>query len=120
MLKKLNSDRRVDRGAKWSPVFGRYSFLAPDCDGQVISVGDEVVVSKRLEETTKFGKSIRDRVYQTLLTSVQIGPGCVPNRNALSSLVTSGYTELRRSRAPKRIPQHPSSPYLSLSCHSKL
>ncbi|KAI7378299.1 MOSC domain-containing protein [Hortaea werneckii] len=23
MLKKLNSDRRVDRGAKWSPVFGR-------------------------------------------------------------------------------------------------
>ncbi|RMY77350.1 hypothetical protein D0863_01345 [Hortaea werneckii] len=54
MLKKLNSNRRVDQGTKWSPVFGRYSFLAPDSNGQSITVGDEVVVSKRLEETTKF------------------------------------------------------------------
>ncbi|GAB1735315.1 hypothetical protein NU219Hw_g2954t1 [Hortaea werneckii] len=55
MLKKLNSNRRVDQGTKWSPVFGRYSFLAPDSNGQSVSVGDEVMVSKRLEETTKFG-----------------------------------------------------------------
>ncbi|KAI7338542.1 MOSC domain-containing protein [Hortaea werneckii] len=54
MLKKLNSNRRVDQGTKWSPVFGRYSFLAADSDWHSISVGDEVTVSKRLEETTKF------------------------------------------------------------------
>lgn len=60
MLKKLNSNRRVDQGTKWSPVFGRYSFLAPDSNGQSITVGDEVVVSKRLEETTKFGESTSD------------------------------------------------------------
>jgi len=54
MLKKLNSNRRVDQGTKWSPVFGRYSFLAADSNGHYISVGDDVTVSKRLEETTKF------------------------------------------------------------------
>lgn len=55
MLKKLNSNRRVDPGMKWSPVFGRYSFLHHDSDGHTVSVGDEVVVSKKNDERTKFG-----------------------------------------------------------------
>jgi uncharacterized protein YcbX len=55
MLKKLSSNRRVDPGCKWSPVFGRYSFLHPSCDGHAINVGDEVVVSKRNDDRTAFG-----------------------------------------------------------------
>lgn len=57
ILKKLQSDRRVDPGAKYSPIFGRYGFL-DTIDGETrISVGDEVRVSKRNEERTRFGKS---------------------------------------------------------------
>jgi len=54
VLKKLQSDRRVDSGAKYSPVFGRYSFLHGDDEGEVISVGDEVVVTKRNDKRTVF------------------------------------------------------------------
>ncbi|KAK5743441.1 hypothetical protein LTR17_002616 [Elasticomyces elasticus] len=54
MLKKLASNRRVDPGMKWSPVFGRYSFLDAASEGNEIKVGDEVVVSKRNDERTKF------------------------------------------------------------------
>jgi uncharacterized protein YcbX len=52
ILKKLMKDRRVDRGNKWSPIFGRYAFLlgAGDQADRVtsIAVGDEVQVVKRL------------------------------------------------------------------------
>lgn len=61
ILKKLQSDRRVDPGAKWSPVFGRYAFLAKvpqeGKSAAKINVGDEVEVLKRNSERTKFGKS---------------------------------------------------------------
>ncbi|KAM7193783.1 molybdenum cofactor sulfurase [Naviculisporaceae sp. PSN 640] len=59
VLKKLMKDRRVDRGSKWSPVFGRYASVDFDQrdgndDGEVsvktISVGDEVEVTGRIEE----------------------------------------------------------------------
>ncbi|KAJ5084253.1 hypothetical protein NUU61_008832 [Penicillium alfredii] len=50
VLKKLMKDRRVDSGAKFSPVFGRYSFLDHAGDGMSIRVGDEVVVQERGEE----------------------------------------------------------------------
>ncbi|KAI0206489.1 MOSC domain-containing protein [Astrocystis sublimbata] len=54
VLKKLMRDRRVDKGNKWSPIFGRYAFLAPESsqgdDGVEIAVGDEVNVTKRLED----------------------------------------------------------------------
>lgn len=56
MLKKLSKDRRVDAGAKWTPVFGRYSFLKAEFEGAEIGVGDEVVVSKVNEERTGFGE----------------------------------------------------------------
>ncbi|EXJ80159.1 hypothetical protein A1O1_08301 [Capronia coronata CBS 617.96] len=57
ILKKLQSDRRVDPGAKWSPVFGRYGFLAKLPSGKSaaeIKVGDEVKVSERNKDRTRF------------------------------------------------------------------
>ncbi|KAK4981266.1 hypothetical protein LTR66_010124 [Elasticomyces elasticus] len=54
VLKKLQSDRRVDLGAKYKAVFGRYAFLEPGSAGRTIKVGDEVLVSRRNEERTKF------------------------------------------------------------------
>lgn len=54
VLGKLQKDRRVDTGAKYSPVFGRYSFLGKGCEGKVVRVGDEVVVTKRNGERTRF------------------------------------------------------------------
>ncbi|CAK4025900.1 related to MOSC domain [Lecanosticta acicola] len=69
ILKAMQKDRRVDPGMKYSPIFGRYSFLHHDDDadgddedggggseGNVIHVGDRVVVSKRLEERSRFEK----------------------------------------------------------------
>ncbi|KAJ5777142.1 hypothetical protein N7520_000388 [Penicillium odoratum] len=52
VLKKLMKDRRVDRGAKFSPVFGRYSFLHWTGHGDRIRVGDEVNVVARSKERT--------------------------------------------------------------------
>ncbi|OAP56618.1 hypothetical protein AYL99_08730 [Fonsecaea erecta] len=57
ILKKLQSDRRVDLGAKWSPVFGRYGFLARVPEGKSaaeIKVGDEVKIVRRNSERTRF------------------------------------------------------------------
>ncbi|KAG8629375.1 hypothetical protein KVT40_003240 [Elsinoe batatas] len=54
VLKKLQSDRRVDAGAKWSPVFGRYSFLSRDSGEGTINVGDQVKVLHRNVERTTF------------------------------------------------------------------
>lgn len=56
-LKKLMKDRRVDKGNKYSPVFGRYGFLKSSAAGQTISVGDEVTVSELNQERTTFGRS---------------------------------------------------------------
>lgn len=56
VYKKLNKDRRVDKGAKFKPVFGRYGFLKEDVVAR-IKVGDKVGVSKKAPERTVFGKS---------------------------------------------------------------
>lgn len=58
VLKKLQKDRRVDAGARWSPVFGRYTFLAPKDHGKQLSIGDEVVIVKRNPERTVWGESL--------------------------------------------------------------
>lgn len=57
VLKKLMKDRRVDKGNKYSPIFGRYGFLKGAAAGQVIAIGDEVTVSKTNKERTTFGRS---------------------------------------------------------------
>lgn len=56
VLKKLQSDRRIDIGAKWSPVFGRYSFWDPKRKSQVVKVGDRVNVSKVNDGLTVWSK----------------------------------------------------------------
>ncbi|KAF3491161.1 MOSC domain protein [Arthroderma uncinatum] len=54
VLKKLMKDRRVDKGTKYSPVFGRYGFLHQENgdDDAMIRVGDAVKVSKINAERT--------------------------------------------------------------------
>lgn len=54
IFKKLMKDRRVDKGARFSPVFGRYSFLDQSSENALIRVGDEVVVSRRVKERTTY------------------------------------------------------------------
>jgi uncharacterized protein YcbX len=53
VLKKLMKDRRVDPGVKWSPIFGRYAFLAGEEEIEV-SVGDEVEVTEHRSERSVF------------------------------------------------------------------
>ncbi|KAI4705064.1 hypothetical protein J4E89_009358 [Alternaria sp. Ai002NY15] len=45
VLKRLQKDRRIDVGAKWSPVFGRYGFWGKGRE-EVWRVGDRVNVAK--------------------------------------------------------------------------
>ncbi|KAJ0418156.1 serine hydroxymethyltransferase-domain-containing protein [Aspergillus carlsbadensis] len=54
VLKKLMADRRVDSGAKYSPVFGRYGFLDAGSDSRTVRVGDEVVVARRMQERSVY------------------------------------------------------------------
>ncbi len=56
VLKKLQRDRRVDMGVKYSPCFGRYGFRRKEDVGKRVSVGMKVAVTKVNEERTKFGK----------------------------------------------------------------
>lgn len=58
VLKKLMKDRRVDTGARFSPVFGRYSFLHWTCNEDMIRVGDEVDVVTRGKERTVTGTAL--------------------------------------------------------------
>ncbi|MCJ1280408.1 hypothetical protein MMC21_008236 [Puttea exsequens] len=67
VLKKLMRDRRVDKGAKYSPIFGRYGFLRSGDAGRKISVGDGVQVSKVNEERTTFGIIYNFRSYRETL-----------------------------------------------------
>ena len=57
VLKKMMKDRRIDKGSKYSPIFGRYGFLDPETSSEPrsIAVGDEAIVSKRNAERTTFG-----------------------------------------------------------------
>ncbi|KAF2876678.1 MOSC domain-containing protein [Massariosphaeria phaeospora] len=54
VLKKLQKDRRIDDGAKWSPVFGRYSFWSPKTPPRTLRVGDEVNVVRLNTGTTSW------------------------------------------------------------------
>lgn len=62
VLKKLMKDRRVDTGARFSPVFGRYAFLPTPGgnedrgEGMEVRVGDEVVVSGRADVRSVYGE----------------------------------------------------------------
>lgn len=58
VLQSLMKDRRVDAGTKYSPIFGRYGFLAstPSKANALVNVGSQVKVLRRNQERTKFGE----------------------------------------------------------------
>ncbi|GKU00790.1 mosc containing protein [Fusarium langsethiae] len=69
VLKKLMSDRRVDAGLKYSPVFGRYGFLTSKSDDNaIVFIGDNVEVTARQKERAVCDWASRDpkvaRYYQ--------------------------------------------------------
>jgi uncharacterized protein YcbX len=64
VLKKLQKDRRVDAGAKYSPCFGRYGFRSKDDIGKSVSVGMKVAVTRVNEERTKFGMSLPVIIFE--------------------------------------------------------
>ncbi|KFG88195.1 MOSC domain containing protein [Metarhizium anisopliae] len=64
VLKKLMSDRRVDTGAKYNPVFGKYGFLNEGQENMVLAVGDEITVTKRADERPIFDWPLRARGAQ--------------------------------------------------------
>jgi glycine hydroxymethyltransferase len=89
VLKKLMKDRRVDRGAKFSPVFGRYSFLHWTGHGDIIRVGDEVGVVARSNERTVTGmESDFFAVWVYFADFLQIG---------LVSPISTGTLRIRKS-----------------------
>ncbi|KAL3437172.1 serine hydroxymethyltransferase-domain-containing protein [Aspergillus tetrazonus] len=65
VLKKLMADRRVDTGAKYSPVFGRYAFLEGQSDLKMVRVGDEVIVARNMKERAIYdgGGELMHRIY---------------------------------------------------------
>ncbi|KAF2856471.1 hypothetical protein T440DRAFT_437160 [Plenodomus tracheiphilus IPT5] len=52
--KKLAKDRRVDKGWKYGPVFGKYSYTSLKDVGKQIRAGDEVVLTRRNKERPVF------------------------------------------------------------------
>ena len=70
-LKKLMKDRRVDRGAKWNPVFGRYTFLDPGSENMRIHRGDAVTVMRRAAEREICGE------YSIIYTADMMGLTCL-------------------------------------------
>lgn len=73
LLASLQSDRRIDPGYKYSPIFGRYGFLSQKnglnpAEPIMISVGDEVEVTRKNERRTHFCKSESIDKRHTLLS----------------------------------------------------
>lgn len=52
--KRLAGDRRVDKGWKYGPVFGKYSYTGLKNVGRTISIGDTAVLTKRVKERPIF------------------------------------------------------------------
>ncbi|GJC83313.1 mitochondrial amidoxime reducing component 2 [Colletotrichum liriopes] len=52
--KKLNKDRRVDKGAKYSPVFGRYGYCFGSAIEKSLTVGGKVKVTQVNPTRTTF------------------------------------------------------------------
>jgi uncharacterized protein YcbX len=92
--KKLNKDRRVDKGAKYSPVFGRYGFCYGDDTNKSLSVGQRVDVTQINKERTTFGESdsSENEWVLTVQTGLSLAPSEFHRRNELSCLeVETGF-----------------------------
>ncbi|KAF4465293.1 mosc domain-containing [Fusarium albosuccineum] len=60
--KKLNKDRRVDKGAKYSPVFGRYGYCFGSSEGKKIYIGQKAKVTYINKDRTTFGMLLRLKI----------------------------------------------------------
>jgi uncharacterized protein YcbX len=65
--KKLNKDRRVDAGAKYSPVFGRYGYCFGAAAGKMLHVGQGAKVTHVNAKRTTFGELSFRRFLCTLM-----------------------------------------------------
>jgi len=72
VLKALQSDRRVDAGTKYSPIFGRYGFAARESEGAVLRVGDVVEVTGENEEHTKFCELLPMLLFSVLILTIDM------------------------------------------------
>jgi uncharacterized protein YcbX len=54
--KKLAKDRRVDKGWKYGPVFGKYAYTGRKDYGKVLREGEECVLTEKVRERPVFGK----------------------------------------------------------------
>lgn len=96
VLKLLMRDRRVDTGNRWDPVFGRYGFLlGGDGDGDefVVSVGDEVRVSRRNEV-----RSVWDWPHESSAAAGRTTSGPSGTTDAAETIVTKWRDSLARLR----------------------
>lgn len=93
VLKMLQKDRRVDKGMKYNPVFGRYGFVGREGVGKVLRIGDKVIVSRRNEERTTFSKYINVLHEYLILITLQAGRaitrGFAHRLNAICGLTRS-------------------------------
>jgi uncharacterized protein YcbX len=92
VLKLLQKDRRVDQGTKYSPIFGRYGFASKGAEGLVLSVGDEVVVSGKNEERTRFCEFYNSNFGTATNDFLQIGQVFQHNLIARSGLLPRTYS----------------------------
>ncbi len=126
ILKKLQSDRRVDPGAKWSPVFGRYGFLARTPEGKeapAIGVGDEVNVVRRNKERTAFGKFSSSRLVVVFVSAANRNIRMAESEHKLESIfLTACLLEWWCSviRARRRLKMKSIPGYLMLSARPSL
>jgi uncharacterized protein YcbX len=54
--KKLAKDRRVDKGWKYGPVFGKYAYTGKKDYGKTVREGEECVLTEKVRERPVFGK----------------------------------------------------------------
>lgn len=64
--KKLNKDRRVDAGVKYSPVFGRYGYCFGSAVGRTLQVGQKAEVTRVNKQRTTFGEFMNFSVRTSL------------------------------------------------------
>jgi uncharacterized protein YcbX len=92
VLKRMQKDRRIDIGAKWSPVFGRYSFWDPKRPSQTIKVGDKVNVTKVNEGLTVWSKFARTdpnwgfHLHGAKADMRQVGQACLKQTSTWTSI----------------------------------
>jgi uncharacterized protein YcbX len=87
--KKLNKDRRVDKGAKYSPVFGRYGYCCESAVGKTLSVGQTAQVTSINKERTQFGM-IPVPGYRHYTKQLTVGYSDWPN------LTTFGVSQIKK------------------------